>query len=159
MFFVEEIQDILGEKVLRVHPGAASPAVITTEAGAYFVKYVQDNTEAFYREAKGLEAMRKTGSIDVVGLRAVSSHFILLDYLNPKASPGGRFFSRFWDAAGGNAPAYRQGLGIRGRQFFGGHTPAQSQPHRVGLAGFFLAKALAPPVPTGCRPGMDRWRT
>ena len=135
MFFIREVQDILEEKVREVVCSGDATARVFTNDGTYFIKYVSHGeTEAFYKEARGLKALRETGAIDVIEVLGVSPRFLLLEYVESRGFGEKAFFqdfgarlARMHQCAGGE-------WGFVEDNFLG-RTPQPNLNPRVGFCG------------------------
>ena len=153
MFFMKEIQDILGEKIRQVVHRDSSRAKIIGERQIYFVKYASSGeTEAFFKEARGLEAMRETGAIDVIGVLGVRARFLLLEYLEPRASGGKSFFQKFGTRLARMHRHTGKEWGFVEDNFLGSSPQINLNPERLSWEDFFWQKRLL----YQCRLGVTR---
>ena len=91
MLFSGDIEEALGENIQSSHPLAGGDVAqayrIKTGRGDYFLKHMGGpKTQAFVREAQGLEEIRRTGAIPVPRVLKATSHFLLLEFI-PTADP------------------------------------------------------------------------
>ena len=143
MFFVEEIQDLLRKKVKQMVHLTSTSAKIATNEKTYFIKYNSSGeTSAFLKEARGLEAMRKTRTIDVVQVWGVSLHFILLEYLAPNTPQKKTFFQDFGIRLAKMHQHTGQSWGFMEDNFLGASVQPNLNPTQLSWPTFFWQKRL-----------------
>ena len=143
MFFIQEVQDILKKKVRQVVPLTSATAKVATETENYFIKYSPaQETPAFFKEVRGLEAMRKTQTIDVIQVVGVSSRFILLEYLEPHPSPSKTFFQDFGIQLASMHRHPGQYWGFEEDNFLGATPQPNLNPKQLSWPEFFWEKRL-----------------
>ena len=143
MFFIEEIQEILGEKVGRFVSKGSNLGTVVGEQSTYFIKYVPSGeTEAFFKEARGLEAIRETGCIGVVRVLGVTAHFLLLEHLEGSGVGDEEFFRDFGTRL---ARMHRQASsqwGYEEDNFLGPNPQINLNPELLDWPSFFWQKRL-----------------
>ena len=153
MFFIQEIQDILKEKVQQVNHISSCTAKIIAEKGIYFIKYnPSEKTTAFFKEARGLEAIRKTRAIDVIRIFGVSSRFLLLEYLGSNPRPRNTFFRDFGTRLAKMHRHIGQDWGFTEDNFLGATPQPNLNPGQLSWPAFYWQKRLL----YQCRLGVER---
>ena len=145
----------MGEKVREVLPSGQSTAKLITEERKYFIKYVEGReTEAFFKEVRGLEAIRKTGAIGVIRVLGVTSRFLLLEYLVPSTSGRSSFFQDFGVRLARMHRHSSPEWGFMEDNFLGATPQPNLNPDHLSWSGFFWQKRLLYQCQLGVARGM-----
>ena len=91
--FLKEISDVIGEKVEEVRPFSGGK-ILQSSQKKYFLKHQSQASPIFLKEARGLEALRATKTVDVVPVVYATEFLILLNFIE-STSPQRNFFSDF----------------------------------------------------------------
>jgi fructosamine-3-kinase len=124
---------------------------VETAGGALFVKWNDAAPPGlFAREAEGLEALRRTGTLRVPAVVAHgdSPAFLALEYLSPAASGDGPAFARAFAeglAALHSAPPDEPALGFPTDNYLG-VLPQANQPRSADWPAFYRDRRLLPLV-------------
>ncbi|MCY4643421.1 MAG: fructosamine kinase family protein [Bacteriovoracales bacterium] len=139
------IQELLGLPIENCTPLSGTNFTesfkLETAEGSYFLKYSEEKTEIFHREANSLRKIKSTGAIDVAHVVAATEHFLLLDFIEV-SRPQRNFFSHFGESLAELHKHTSSQCGFFEDNFLGATPQPNTNPNDLPWPSFFWEKRL-----------------
>ena len=143
--FLKDVQNCINDPIKQYVPLSGTNFTQSFKIGTsqknYFLKCSREKTQFFFKEANGLEEMRKTKTVDVAHVICATGHFLLLDFI--ESTP--REESFFEDLAASLSNMHRHTashFGFFENNFLGATLQLNLHPENRSWASFFWEKRL-----------------